>query len=74
MIINNLELFFDKQEGEKVFFKTGSGEVVVIDEKLLYNFVDKQQKLFLNLDNKEITSKPQDVLNEILDTNNEIDV
>jgi|GEM_PF-2771228 len=71
MIINNLELFFDKQEGQKTFFKTSSGETVVIDAKLLYNFVDKKQKLFLNLDEKELLGKPHDVLNELLDTNNE---
>ena len=71
MIINNLELFFDRQEGTSLFFKTNSGQEVVIDEKLLDNFSDKEQSLFLNLDSKENLGQPQDVLNEILETNNE---
>jgi len=71
MIINNLELFFDKQEGTSLFFKTSSGESVAIDEKLLADFSDREQKLFLNLDSKKNLGQPQDVLNEILEINNE---
>lgn len=71
MIINNLELFFDRREGANLFFKTSSGQEIAIDEKLLENFSDKEQKLFLNLDSKQMSGQAQDVLNEILETNNE---
>lgn len=71
MIINNLELSFDRQEGTSLFFKTNLGEEISIDEKLLTNFVDRNQKLFLNLDSQEIFGQSKDILNEILETNNE---
>lgn len=71
MIINNLELSFDRQVGASLFFKTNLGEEIVIDEKLLTNFVDRKQKLFLNLDTKQIFGQSKDILNEILETNNE---
>jgi hypothetical protein len=71
MIINNLEITFDRQEGQNLFFKTSSGEEIVIDEKLLANFSDRDQKLYLNLDSEQSSSQTQDVLNEILETNNE---
>ena len=71
MIINNLEIFFDKQEGANLFFKTKSGKELVIDESLLEGFSDKNQKLYLNLDSKQSSGQAQDVLNEILKTNNE---
>ncbi|MFA6308099.1 MAG: hypothetical protein WCS88_02665 [Patescibacteria group bacterium] len=71
MIIDNLELNFDRQEGKSLFFKTRSGESIVIDEKLLFGFSDRQQKVFLNLDFRQHTKQAQDILNEILDTNNE---
>jgi len=71
MIINNLEIFFDRQEGTNLFFKTSSGKELVIDESLLVDLSDKNQKLYLNLDSKQSSSQAQDVLNEILETNNE---
>lgn len=71
MIINNLELSFDRQVDTSLFFKTNLGEEIVIDEKLLANFVDRKQKLFLNLDSKQIFGQSKDILNEILETNNE---
>ncbi|MFA6467110.1 MAG: hypothetical protein WCV71_04595 [Patescibacteria group bacterium] len=71
MIINNLELSFDRQEGTSLFFKTSLGEEISIDEKLLMSFSNRDQKLFLNLDSKEIFGQSKDILNEILETNNE---
>jgi hypothetical protein len=71
MIINNLEIFFDRQEGANLFFKTSSGKELVIDESLLVDLSDKNQKLYLNLDSKQSSSHAQNVLNEILETNNE---
>lgn len=71
MKINNLELFFDKQEGTNLLFKTSSGESVAIDKKLLVDFSDKDKKIFLNLDSEQHTNKAQEILNEILETNNE---
>jgi len=71
MIINNLEIFFDRQEGSSLFFKTNSGQKIVIDEKLLENFSGGSQKLFLSLDDKQILGQAKDVLNEILEINNE---
>ena len=71
MIINNLELFFDGQEGNNLFFKTQSGQELVITESLLGDSLDKNQKLYLNLDSQKISGQAKDVLNEILETNNE---
>ena len=71
MIINNLELSFDRQEGNNLFFKTQSGQELVIAESLLGDSLDKNQKLYLNLDSQKISGQAKDVLNEILETNNE---
>ena len=71
MIINNLELSFDRQEGTSLFFKTSLGEEISIDEKLLTSCSNRDQKLFLNLDSQEIFGQSKDILNEILETNNE---
>ncbi|OGY93298.1 MAG: hypothetical protein A2406_00905 [Candidatus Komeilibacteria bacterium RIFOXYC1_FULL_37_11] len=70
MIINNLQLFFDRVEGEIFLFKTATGQQIAIDKKLLENF-DAKQKLFLNLDSEESSGRAQDILNEILETNND---
>ncbi|MBT4209701.1 MAG: hypothetical protein HOE19_02190 [Candidatus Komeilibacteria bacterium] len=71
MIINNLELFFDRQEGNNLFFKTQTGQELVIDEGLLVDFSDRDKKVYLNLDSQQTSNQPQDVLNEILKINNE---
>jgi len=67
MIINNLQLFFVQMEGENFLFKTSAGQKIAIDKKLLENF-DVKQKLFLSLDSQEVSGRPQDILNELLET------
>ncbi|MBT4850216.1 hypothetical protein HON36_05195 [Candidatus Parcubacteria bacterium] len=71
MLIKNLELSFDRQEGDKVILKTGSGAEVALAEFLLDEYKDKGKKLYLSLDEKIIMSSDssqKEVLNELLDS------
>lgn len=68
MIINNVEIFFNKEVGDKLFFNTNSGEEIIIDKKLLRDFSDKDKKLFLTLGREKLLESPTDVLNDILES------
>ncbi len=71
MLIKNLELSFDRQEGDKVVLKTESGAEVALAEFLLDEYKDKSKKLYLSLDEKIIMSSDgsqKEVLNELLDS------
>lgn len=70
MLIKNLVLVFDHAADGQLFFKTETGEVVTLSEKLLPDF-DKNKRFFLNLDGQpisvgEIDSKK--ILNDLLDS------
>lgn len=66
MTINNVEIFFKKQEGNKLFFNTSSGEELAIDKQLLADFSEDDKRLFLNISQEKLSGSPKDVLNDIL--------
>lgn len=68
MIINNLELTFDKQEEGRLVFKTDSGAEISIEEYLLKDF-DKNKKVYIALDEQPLVSSQEnkkEILNEVL--------
>lgn len=70
MIINNLQVFFDKSVGDDFLFKTADGQSITIAKKLLEG-LDYKQKLFLSLNQEPTAGRPQDILNDILEINND---
>jgi hypothetical protein len=75
MLIHNLKLQFKKSEGETIFFQTENGMEIILPTKLLSNYQDHQQALYLNLDTQTITDvedSRKELLNELLGDNEEI--
>lgn len=64
MLINNLELFFKNEDGEKIILHTLNGEEVILNKNLLTTS-EKLNKVFLNLDTQVLGDK-KDILNELL--------
>lgn len=69
MKIKNLEIVFDKQEDNNLFFKDVEGRELIIDKSFFKEVPQVGQKLFLNIDSQEVVGAPQDILNDILDNN-----
>lgn len=67
MKIKNLEIVFDRQEGDNLFFKNKQGSELIIDQSFFKEVPQAGQRLFLNIDSQEVIGAPQDILNDILD-------
>lgn len=73
MLLNNLELSFDREEEDKYIFKTEVGEEIAVDKKLIENFQDQGKKTFLAMDDVPLVFADDDkksLLNEILGNQN----
>lgn len=73
MFIKNLKISFDRQEGEKIVFKTESGSEISLDNSLLEN-VDYQNKdLYIDVNDQESSSSDEQkkLLNELLEEDEE---
>lgn len=69
MLLENLALHFDRQEKDKLVFKTDAGQEVFFGSNLLDSSIIKEGIIYLSIDNKEISSNSsKDVLNDILDS------
>lgn len=69
MLLENLALHFDRQEKDKLVFKTDAGQEVFFAGNLLDSSIIKEGIIYLNIDNKEISgNSSKDVLNDILDS------
>jgi len=69
MLLNNLELSFDRQEDKKYIFKTAQGAEIAIDIALFGNYEDQGKKVFLAMDNLPLIFAEEDrknLLNDIL--------
>lgn len=72
MIIKNLQLKFDRQEGDKVILKTEAGAEVWLTDYLLDEWADRQREIFLGVDREPMLGSMEnkkDTLNELLDNN-----
>ncbi len=69
MLINNLELSFDRQSDDQIVFKTDLGVEIFIPAKLLEKYVDHDKKIYLAADYqflKSMADNQKDTLNELL--------
>ena len=70
-MIKSLNISFDREEGNRVFFKTEAGQKLSVAKDLLPDDFDKDQKFYLTLDNQPITSGGgREILNDLLDPDN----
>jgi hypothetical protein len=71
MAIKNLELYFDHKEGDAVVLKTESGEKISFPSHIAEDFLDYNQKIYLNLDNSPFIQQDNQkkLLNKLLDNN-----
>ncbi len=77
MLIHNLKLQFKKLEDETIFLQTENGMEVTLPAKLLTNYQDHKQILYLNLDNQTMSDAEdsrKELLNELLGANEEINL
>ncbi len=67
MLVKNLELSFDRQEGDKIVLRTESGAEIIVDDYLLEG-LEKDKKLYLNIDYQalEANEDSKQLLNDIL--------
>jgi len=64
MLINNLELFFKKEDGQNFIFRTINDEEIILNKNLLTTH-GPLDKVFLNLDTQLLDNK-KEILNELL--------
>ena len=69
MLIDNIELSFDRQIDDRLVFKTELGVEISIPAKLLRKNIDHDKKIYLASDYqplKNMTDSQKDTLNELL--------
>lgn len=73
MFIKNLKISFDRQEGEKIVFKTESGSEVSLDNSLLENIDYQNKDLYIDVNDQESSSSDEQkkLLNELLEEDEE---
>lgn len=75
MLIKSLQLSFDRQEGDKLIFKTDSGAEVAIADYLLEEYREKDKKIYLCAGYKphsQVDDSHKEVLNELLGSNKDL--
>lgn len=75
MLIHNLKLQFKKLEGETIFLQTENGMEIILPAKLLTNYQDHNQTLYLSLDSQTITDiddSRKELLNDLLGNDEEL--
>lgn len=69
MLLNNLELSFDRQEGSKYIFINQAGQEVILEKDIFSETEMPNKKIFLSMDIEPLVSATEDkkkTLNEIL--------
>ncbi len=69
MLLNNLELTWQKTEADKIFFLDANNQEIVLPKNIFKNDFDQNAKVFLNIDSQALVSDAEnkkDVLNELL--------
>jgi len=72
MMIKNLQVEFDRQEGDKLIFKSEAGAEVAVTDYLLDGQEYKSKKIYLGVDAEPMVSSTEskkDTLNELLNNN-----
>lgn len=69
MLLNNLELTWQKTEADKIFFLDANNQEIVLPKNIFKNDFDQGAKVFLSIDSQVLISDAEnkkDVLNELL--------
>lgn len=72
MLIKNLQVIFDRQEGDKLVFKSEAGAEIAVTDYLLEGQDYQGKKIFMSVDTEPLVSSlenKKDTLNEILNNN-----
>ncbi|PLX24651.1 hypothetical protein C0580_04590 [Candidatus Parcubacteria bacterium] len=69
MFIKNSKISFDRQEGEKIVFRTESGAEISLDNSLLEKIDYQNKDLYISLGDQESSSSDEQkkLLNELLE-------
>lgn len=63
----DLVLIFDRQDGDRVFFKTETGLEICLPQSLVSDIDYKNNKVYLSLDNQtQVARSQKEALNELL--------
>ncbi|MDP2812484.1 MAG: hypothetical protein Q8O32_02210 [bacterium] len=69
MLLENLPLFFERQEKNQLVFRTEDGQLVFIDSALLDYDPKEKDIYYLSFDNNKIENiDSRSILNDILDS------
>lgn len=69
MLVNNLELTWQKTEADKIFFIDSNNQEIVLPKNIFKNDFDQGAKVFLSIDSQVLISDAENkknILNELL--------
>jgi len=69
MLIKSLQLSFDRQEDDRLIFKTDSGAEVIIADYLLEDYKERNKDIYLCAGyqpHSEVDNSHKEILNELL--------
>ncbi len=69
MLVNNLELSFQKIEADKIFFLDANKQEIILPKNIFSTDFESEAKVFLSIDSQILLTSVEnqkDVLNELL--------
>lgn len=69
MLVNNLELSFQKIEADKIFFLDANKQEIILPKNIFNTELEPEAKVFLSVDSQTLLTSVEnqkDVLNELL--------